>query len=114
MRKILPIAIFFIFIIGCNHDWKPDYIAYANVKEIRMSGLTDKPGLKLTIGYWETNNYKTKQMFKSYTTDTTDHFSPGIDITYFTVGGHNPPIYSWTYTFNDNILTLNFTYFNED
>ena len=53
-------------------------------------------------------------MFKNYTTDTTDYFSPSIDITYLTYGDHNPPIYSHKRTFENNILTIIISYFDED
>jgi len=114
MKNIIPLIFFCVFLIGCNNDWEPDFFIAQNVKEIRLSGLTEKPGIKLTIGYWETNNYKTKQMFKDYTADTTDYFLPGIDITYLSYGDANPPIYRHKITFENNILTIIITYFNED
>ena len=112
MKKIIMLLSFAIFIIGC--DWEPDFFIAENVKEVRLSGLTEMPDIKLTIGYYKTNNYNTKQMFKTYTTDTTDYFSPGIDITYLDYGGHNPPIYRHRYTFEDNVLTITMSYFRED
>jgi hypothetical protein len=83
MKKMFFMAFFAALIAGCDdNNWKPDYIAFANVKEIQLSGLTGKPGIEFNIGYWKTNNYNTKKMFKKYTLDGTDHFSPGIDISY--------------------------------
>jgi hypothetical protein len=116
MNKILLVMVFSVFIIGCDdNNWKPDYIAYANVKEIKLSGLTEKPGIEFNIGYWETNNYNTRQMFRKYTSDTIDFFSPGIDITYIAFErDYNPPKYNYKCTFLDNILTVIITYFDEE
>jgi predicted DNA-binding protein with PD1-like motif len=57
------VVFFVVLIVGCddNNNWKPDYIVFANVKQIQLSGLTGKPGIEFNIGYWETNNYNTKQ-----------------------------------------------------
>ena len=113
MKKILP-GLFCLFVlIACNKDLEPDFFVAQDIREIRLSGLTDKPDTKLTIGYYKTNNYNTKQMFKTYISDTTDYFSPGIDITYLTYGDHNPPKYSHKLSFENNIFTINITYFDE-
>ncbi len=114
MKKILH-GIFCLFIlIGCNKDREPDFFVAQDVREIRLSGLSDKPDIKLTIGYYKTNSYNAKQMFKTYRSDKVDYFSPGIDITYLTYGDHNPPVYSHERSFEDNILTINITYFGEE
>jgi hypothetical protein len=103
-------------IAGCDdNNWKPDDIAFANVKTIQLSGLTGKPGIEFNIGYWETNNYNTKQMFKKYTLDGADNFSPGIDITYIAFEKYyNPPKYNYKTTFlanDDNVLIVEISYF---
>jgi hypothetical protein len=114
MKYLLPIAFFCVFTSGCVNNWKPDYIAYANVKEIQLSGLTGKPGIEFNIGYWETNNYKTKQKFEKYTSDTSDYFSPGIDISYIAFErSYNPPKYNYKCVFEENTLTVTITYFRE-
>jgi len=113
MKKIITLVFFCVFITGCN-NWEPDFFIAQDVREIRLLGLTEKPNIELTIGFYKTNNYKTKQMFRKYTTDAIDYFSPGIDITYLDYGGHNPPIYSHKYTFENNILIIIITYFGED
>ena len=105
-----------LVITGCKgkDDWKPDFIAYSNVKEIRISGLDGKPGIEFNIGYYETNMYKTKQKFKKYTFDTVENFSPGIDITYIAFEKiYNPPKYRYPSTFIGNVLTINIEYFDE-
>jgi hypothetical protein len=113
MKNIILSVFFYVFITGCSNDWEPDFFIAKNVKEIRLTGLTEKPNIELTIGYYKTNNYKAKQMFKKYTTDTIDYFSPGIDITYLSYGDHNPPIYSHKYIFEDNVLTIIISYFDD-
>lgn len=102
----------YLIIVSCDiENWEPDYIAYFNVKEIQLTGLTDKNGIEFNIGYWETNNYKTDQMYKTYTEDTIDSFSPGIDITNISFEKYfNPPIYHYSDTFIDNILTIDISY----
>jgi hypothetical protein len=115
MNKILLMIAFSVFVVSCNHNWKPDYIAYANVKQIELSGLTGKPGIEFNIGYWETDNYHTRQMFKKYTADTIDFFSPGIDITYIAFERYyNPPKYTYKSTLLNNVLTVIITYFDEE
>ena len=119
MRKTFLVVFFVVLIVGCddNNNWKPDYIAFANVKQIQLSGLTGKPGIEFNIGYWETNNYNTKQMFKKYTSDGSDYFSPGIDISYIAFEKYyNPPKYNYKTTFlanGDNVLIVEITYFGE-
>jgi hypothetical protein len=106
MKKIFLMVIFCIFFIGCNwkqDDWEPDFFVAKDVREIRYAG---ESGIQLEIGYYEANNYKTKQMFKKYTKDTTDYFSLGIDITYFFYNGGNPPRMDLHRTFENNILTV--------
>ena len=109
IKKILLILCCSFLVICC--DWEPDFFVAKNVKEIRLTGLTDKPGFRLTIGYHETNNYKRyRQKSRKYSLDTIDYFSPGIDITLLTYNGGNPPRYMHKLTFEDNILTINIIY----
>jgi hypothetical protein len=118
MKKMFFMAFFVVLIAGCDdNNWKPDYIAFANVKKIQLSGLTGKPDIEFNIGYWETNNYNTKQMFKKYTLDGTDHFLPGIDISYIAFEKYyNPPKYDYKTTFlanGDNVLIVEISCFGE-
>jgi hypothetical protein len=54
-------------------------------------------------------------MFRKYTSDTIDFFSPGIDITYIAFEKYyDPPKYNYKPVFLDNILTVVITYFDEE
>jgi hypothetical protein len=56
-------------------------------------------------------------MFKKYTSDGYDYFSPGIDISYIAFEKYyNPPKYNYKTTFlanGDNVLIVEITYFGE-
>jgi len=102
-----------LVITSCKDNWRPDFIAYSNVKEIRLSGLNEKVGIEINIGYYETNKYNTKQKFKKYNSDTEERFSSGIDITYISFEkDYNPPKYRYPTTFLNNVLTINIEYFD--
>jgi hypothetical protein len=108
--------LFILLMVSCDtYNQKPDYIAFSNVEEIRLSGLTEKEEIEFNIGYWETNNYNTHQLFKTYTADIEEAFSPGIDITYIAFEEYyNPPKYQFPSQFINNVLTIEVSYFEDE